>query len=651
MRALSADLLAAQRSPSAAPYLHIELHDRVSGVRRLAWTRVYSGAEPDGYHAACVPADDSLIRARVTGGRVYYQRVTSPGPGSTYSSWADLGAAADAGVALCADGARVLLFYIDPGGTVIKVRESTDNGATLGAAVTAANASGAATWLAADVKPGGDAALIYNVGAAVYAARRTSGAWGAAAAWPNSVASVAGVACHHSGDWNVAIAGADASDNDMLWTAVFGDGFSQTAGTWSALRELMRASPGSAVTYRAPFLVRSDTAHLTFVEKFTGVAAYARPLHSHSPAAATYSANLWREPAPFDLQSDFGQAIAFGTNAAWLSTPSGVWMAGVVTPTLDVTADVLECTTRDAPFAGEVRLVLRNDDGRYSALAAPLKLGAEVRVGPGYRTAGGPAFSEGPSYWTESTERRTGRGEGSVVITARNGWALLDAWRARRTFAWAAGERTVFAILAQLFARVGLEFSGISPSSEATATLPAFTVHPNESALTAVRRLLSLVPDVIFLRRESAFITEPLATDASVYSYGGAHAIYSARYADRSAANRVQVFGKNVFGERFDWPSVALASDRLLQVLDANATTQALAEAHADALLANAMRAATSCEITVPVNCGQELHDVIDVTDAGAGLSAAKRRVAAIELRYSTTDPARYEQKLTLEAV
>jgi hypothetical protein len=39
------------------------------------------------------------------------------------------------------------------------------------------------------------------------------------------------------------------------------------------------------------------------------------------------------------------------------------------------------------------------------------------------------------------------------------------------------------------------------------------------------------------------------------------------------------------------------------------------------------------------------------VTDAGAGLSAAKRRVLGIELRYSTGAKAAYEQRLGLGGV
>jgi len=54
----------------------------------------------------------------------------------------------------------------------------------------------------------------------------------------------------------------------------------------------------------------------------------------------------------------------------------------------------------------------------------------------------------------------------------------------------------------------------------------------------------------------------------------------------------------------------------------------------------------------VPPNCGQELYDVVAITDAPAGLSVAKRRVVGLGLRYVRGRPApAYEQRLTLGAV
>lgn len=52
------------------------------------------------------------------------------------------------------------------------------------------------------------------------------------------------------------------------------------------------------------------------------------------------------------------------------------------------------------------------------------------------------------------------------------------------------------------------------------------------------------------------------------------------------------------------------------------------------ALLRKAEIYAISGALLVPVNCGQQLYDVIDVTDARAGLSAAKRRVLGMTLVY-----------------
>ena len=223
---------------------------------------------------------------------------------------------------------------------------------------------------------------------------------------------------------------------------------------------------------------------------------------------------------PFDLASEFGQAIAFSATAVWLSTPSGVWSASLIATTLDVTADVLEAETDDRPFGGRCRVVLRNDGGRYFTLPSQIKIGAEVRVSPGYITSSGPQVSDGPAYWVTGIERRSAGGEGTLVIEARDAWSLLAEWRARRQYSWAAGERNVFGILQFLFSRAGLEFSSSGSSATAGNLYPAFTVHPGDSGLAAVRRLLAMVPDVIFVRGEFAFLTEPLASEATDYAYG-----------------------------------------------------------------------------------------------------------------------------------
>ncbi|MBI1885431.1 MAG: hypothetical protein HYS09_03830 [Chloroflexi bacterium] len=652
MRTLTAELLAAQKSASAVPYLKVVISDRIGGVRRLAWSRLYSGSEPDNYHAAAMPGDGSLCRCRIQGGQLYYQRVAAPAPGSNFGSWTVLNAAADAGVALCSDGSRVLLFYVGTNGTTLNVRESTDSGAGFGAAVAIATAPTSVGWLAADVKASGDAVLVYSVGAAVYTLKRTGGAWGSPSAWTNSIASVTGLACYYQDDFNVVVAGTDSAANAKVWTAVFGDGFSEPVGIWSVLREVALGSSGSGVSFRAPFLSQPDVYRLTFVEKYSGTQSYSRPYLSYSPPTVDFSSNLWREPVPFDLTGDFGLAVAFSGSAVWLATPSGVWRADFNVPSLDVTADVLEASTEDRPSDGRLRLFLRNDDGRYSALPSAVKLGAEVRLSPGYVTGAGAQASDGPAYWVEAIEHASGGGSATLVIEARDGWSLLEAWRARRQYAWSAGEKNVFNLLLFVFARAGLPFAGSGSSDASSDFYPAFTIHPGESGRTAVERLLAMVPDAVFFQNAFAFLKEPLAAESPVYAYGMDHALLDGRY--RSVlprANRVQLFGDGVFQERFDWPGIASVYDRLRQVRDLNLTTVTDADDRGDAELRREAVAASAGEIVAPVNCGQELYDVITVTDAGAGLSAAARRVLGIALHYDTRRRPLYQHRLTLGGV
>ena len=182
MRTLSSTLTAAQQSPSSKPYPQVVIADKRAGITRLAWTRYYTGSETEGPHAACMPADGSLIRIRVdpADSVLYRQRVTSPGSGSTYTSWTSWVVTAHA-VACCATGALVLVFYISAADGKLYRFESTDSGATWGAAVDMGDITGVAgSRVAACYKSTTEAIVIYNTGATIYRRRLSAGSWEAA---------------------------------------------------------------------------------------------------------------------------------------------------------------------------------------------------------------------------------------------------------------------------------------------------------------------------------------------------------------------------------------------------------------------------------------------------------------------------------------
>ncbi len=655
MRTLSSTLTAAQRSSSRLPYVKVEILDRVAGITRLNWARLYSGSEPDFHHAVTMPGDGSLMRARVdpSGYQLYRQRVASPGPGSDFSPWTGVCTVSSAsGIALASHVFRVLLFYVDTDQRTILVRESTDYGATFGSPTTITTAGSTVGWLAAAINNSDLICLFYSVNGTVYTVKRMGGGWGSPSAWTNSAAAITGIGCVYQGDWNLAICGQDSSGKNKVWTCVYGDGYSKSPGTWSSLAELTVASSGSNVEFRCPYVNLPDVFRIFFVEKFSGTASYSRPCCSHSLATAEYISNLWREPVPFNLTSSYGLALVHSSTYAWLSAPSGVWRAALSPSSVDGTNDLIGLSVQTGPSSGKMQIDLRNDDGRYSDIGLPssvypsLKLGSEILVSPGYRTASGIEMSSGPAYWIEGWTHTSNGGtaapgcSASLILHASDAWGLLERWKARRQFAWASGSANIFQLLNFIMARAGLEFSSFSYSDALVNLYPAFTISPGESGQSAVLRLLSKVPDVLFFRGNCGYIINPQTSDSSVYAYGTSHAILEAEYVKHAKqANRVQVFGlpsSVAMTEDWDWEEIDLLYDRLAQVHDINLDTSAEAHARGEAILRHSTIEGLNGYILVPLNCGQELYDVIDITDALAGLSAAKRRVLSLHHLYDT---------------
>ncbi len=528
MRTLSSTLLSAQRSPSSVPYVKVEVFDRVAGVNRLYWTRLYEGEEPDFYHDATMPGDGSLMRARVAlSGSYYYlyhQRVTDPGLESDFSSWQGPGpqVSDSSGIALCSRGSKVLLFHMHPDRKRLYFMESNDYGATFSSSIRIFIAPVEVDWMAADISDAGVVALFFAGAGKVYVIKRTGATWGGEELWTNGQVNVTGLDCVYQGDWNLVISGKEPGDNYKVWSSVYGDGSSQEAGTWSTLEEITIASAGSDMEFQCPYLDLPDTYRMVSIEKYAGSEAYARPYWSHTIPETTFISSLWREPVPLNLSSNYGLAIVHGETHIWLARPDGVWHAPLTTPSVELTDEVIGVVAQIRPFSGQVSVTLRNDDGRFNTLGSgtyeAIKKGSELQISFGFKTPNGNEASQGPAYWIEGWEYTMGGGESQLILYAQDGFSLLDRFWARRQFTWAKGDKTILEILRFLFARVGLKLATIS-SSSAISQLPAFTIHPGDSGLTAIKRLMEMVPDVILFVEDTAYIKNPQASDGADYLY------------------------------------------------------------------------------------------------------------------------------------
>jgi hypothetical protein len=243
----------------------------------------------------------------------------------------------------------------------------------------------------------------------------------------------------------------------------------------------------------------------------------------------------------------------------------------------------------------------------------------------------------------------------------------MDRWTARYQMRWnkdAVNPKSVWQILYQLLARVGICLTNTPTkpqSSPINNFYPDFTVSPATRGESAIRSLLSSVPDQLVFRGQEAFTKNPLPAEASCYSYdviaSGAwqsHPILSGKYAHAVTASRARAIGRDVSNnpileEALDWDLIALAIDQLEQDYDPNLQDATRTQERADALLRDASLRAERGNLVIPTNVGQELLDVVTVTDARCGILAKKYRVLAIRADYDRRK-GQYGQTLTLGA-
>ncbi len=668
MRNLTSTLLAAQKQPAALPFVKIEAGNKVAGVVRYDWTRLYTGAEDDYFHDMAMPGDGSMVRVRVTplvdSRKLYRQRVVDPGPASDFSQWTYTSQYSAAAVACVALDAEVSIIWTD--GLTRKIQRiiSTDYGASWGNPETVDYTISTSIFgLAAAYKPNGDLAIFFADQANLYVKKHLSGQWQSKALWDKTTGNLSGVTAVYDADWNLLVTGQDTSGNFKLWSLVYGDGGDVAAGSWSALAELASAPSDGEFEYCRPFLAKPDVYRACFVEKFTGTDAYDRPFWSHSVPGAGFAANLWREPVPFNLSSGYGLALAHHGNYSWLSGPAGVWRAGLAAQSLDLTADVLEVRQEAEETAGKLTVELNNDEGQYASPGqgglAVLATGCQLDFSPGYRTAAGNEVSSGQTFSLEAGEHTSSGGSARLILRARDGWGAIAGWKARHQFRWNkdSDQASVKDILAFVLARLGLQLTVKSQSSAITGYYPDFTFGPGATGETVIRKLLSFVPDVLFIEGNQACLVNPLSSDSSVYSYGAGHQVLKGSYQWAAwGINRVQVAGYDtgddevIIADSFSWDEIDKLYDRLRQIEDLNIGTVAGAQQRGAAHLRESEIASSGGYILVPANCGQQMYDVIDITDSRAGLSAEKKRVVGLITLYHP-HRGEYRQWLKLGAV
>jgi hypothetical protein len=578
MRTLSATLLIAQKKADRLPYVEAQVYDYEQGIKRLSWTRLYEGSEPDNHHGIAFDGQGSMHRIRSGGsGTLLRQKITSPGPSSDYSQWTQIATDCDGPCAIAAYGAKVYIFYKTSGNVLWKYYshdygQSWQNGQLVAYADVL---SMAACWWGT-----GDIVVCFALKASQLngITLDTSTQTATPHTWSDSnhpLLDTYGIGATFNSFWPCCEIVLAAKESDTpynhynLWSTWFSDTYN-----FGALESFFMSPDGEGVTYEYPdcHLPASaqdyETNRIVAVEKFTGTTAYTRPLACHIVKGTYWSDTTFTEPKPFlDIAPTYGLRLQSTSDYWWLSKPDGVWRAPrPAEPPLDLTKDIVALSLQnviaspDLSGRGNLVLELDNSKGQYAnpgqGALALLRLRSEIVLKLGYKTTAGDETSEIGTYWIDSWEYSSKPNMSRFTINCLDGWGLMDRWTARYQMRWnkdAVNPKSVWQILYQLLARVGIKLTNTLAKPQSSAInnfYPDFTVNPSTGGDSAIRRLLSFVPDMLVFRGQEAFTKNPLASESSCYSYGTDHVILVGQYRQAVTLSRSRALGRDVSDNR-----------------------------------------------------------------------------------------------------
>ncbi|PKH46941.1 hypothetical protein KKB3_00245 [Dehalococcoides mccartyi] len=666
MYPLSPSLLSAQQSACACPKVKLTVRNRLDGASKLKWEEIYAGTQPEGYHSVAIAGDGAMIRIRIGDNpdnyRLYFQRVAQPAPGADFGQWTYSGSYFFSRAGVASFGNKVCVVAVDYNRNMF-IFESTNNGQTWSAPVKIGTSNTSQVYgVSIAFKPNGDMAVFYIERTLLCYKKRVNGNWQSRQQWDKSTDVLSGVSAVYDGDWRLAVSGTDLSGCSKVWSLSLGDGADFAVGVWSPLYEFASAPAGGLYSYTSVSMDCPDVFRVCYLENYTGSVADKRAFLSHLVADTGFNDNIWRESVPTSMSSDYGFAMVNDGQYVYLAGISRIYRAKIAQNSLEIGADILRLESACGNLKGSLAVELDNSSGRYTGagngeldMLAP---GSEIEFYPGYETESGNEYGPGQLYVIQSLERRIAGGKSSLLIRAEDAFCRLKRWRATNQMRWNrnSSQLSVRGILGYVLSKAGIRMEVLNASAQLGNFYPDFTIHVGDDGFELMGKLLSFVTDLVFLQGNCLYSIYPQAADNPLYSYGVTHPVFSGIYADTSSeVNRVVLEGvdaaSNLFMvQGFVWEEIYQNHDLTLRLYDRNINTLAQAGERLDSCLRMAVLKQQMGQIVVPINCGQQLFDVISISQPECGLEGLIRRINGIRTSY---EPCKgiYRQELSLGKV
>jgi len=711
MKTLSSTLLASQKKPDRLPYVEAKVYDFDQGIKRLSWTRLYTGIEPDNHHGIAFDGQGSMHRIRAEilpatwkvstayslgalvspttynghkyecttagtsgtteptwptinentvidgtvvwtcrGINLYRQKVASPGPTSDFGLWTLLASDCYGPCAIAAYGAKIYIFYRTTANVLWKYY-SHDYGVTwsnaqLVAAYTDVLSMAACWWGTGNIvvcfafKAGQQNGIVIDTTDQSTSEHTWLGS--TQHPWGNNF----GAGCYYTPDHIDLVVAAWESQTPYNLYGLYRQQFDNTYH-FTDVDPFITAPAGEGITYEYPDCHKPASAQdyenalIVGVEKYTGVTAYTRPLICHAVKGSDFYSMAFTEPKPFlNITSNFGLRTSSTSDYWWLERPDGVWRALRAAATLlDLTPNIISLRCHSERSEESLIIELDNSKAQYST---PPEKRSEVVLKLGYRTTAGNEAVEVGRYWLDSWQYSSSPNASILTLFCLDGLGLADKWTSRFQMRWPTN-KNVWEIIQEIICRWGINLTmpaGIPYSSASQNLYPDFTLPPGTAGDSALRRILAFIPDSLVFTGNEAYLKDLRADEASSYSYGTTHVILQGEYRQAVPLSRARAIGRaadesRIVEDAIDWTNLQLGIDIFAQDYDSNLQTTTRTQERADAILRKHALETQGGQIVIPPNVGQELYDVITITDNRCGIVSKKYRVMDIDAEYS----------------
>jgi hypothetical protein len=307
---------------------------------------------------------------------------------------------------------------------------------------------------------------------------------------------------------------------------------------WERYQAVLEALAGETLDVSGPYLVKPPTA---CTNPLLSLARQNQPwIFRLKPGSDFFDYN-WNKASVIETSASRGMALAADpsgeyiwatqTNEVWRTLCPGAWSpptagsgaGSLITIPEAKVARILEVVDPEQP--SELAIELDNSKGTYnspgSGALAVVKRGARVNLHLGYKTTSGDQLSEAARYFIENIGYSRTPNTPAFIMHCTDAWGLLEHYQFNKPVEWnsSADDFTCYQLIEKVMQSVGGTLGYKSRSSLITSLYPKLEVGAGESAASVLRRLLNLVPDVIYFFGLDAYIVYPQAGDTVVYKF------------------------------------------------------------------------------------------------------------------------------------